>query len=532
MFKFSFVASVLFIHNEYVHGLSFSDVVTSLTTSASDDGAACCSNPGGGANFLDRQNVDCGAGAISYLHLQRPDSTSINFQVTCGNTISGNSGSQTFTSNAASISFNVLSLAPISVSCPENTVLSQFHLVNSYFGNPGVSIAGNFYFNYRCQSYGNPTNNLACRNSLTTPWASIATSNTNIQDTGSGNLIYLDRQFIQCNNNEAIQFMQFNWDGGTQGRFSYSCCSIIDYPSIIPTFLPTTTLFPSSPTISPSIAPSPMPTLTPTAPKVSQACSYVSESAVANIQCPSGYFISSIVYANYGLSSGQCPSFSISSCSASNSYSIVASSCLLQTGCTVFASNTVFGDPCTYILKSLAIVATCTLTPSPTSIPTFEPSNLPSILPTSIPTSSPTCKASLCPAGQYVTSTSTCSSCPAGKYTSKTDQSSCSSCPSGTYNNAYSPSSTSTCIQCPAGTYANANTGASACVLCPSGQYSATGVTVCTLCIAGQYTPSAGYSGCYPCLPGTHSSRGASTCQTCPYHTTSYAFANNCSTVC
>lgn len=177
------------------------------------------------------------------------------------------------------------------------------------------------------------------------------------------------------------------------------------------------------------------------------------------------------------------------------------------------------------------LLVTASPTAFPTTAPTTSPTALPTTDPTLSPTISPACVASLCVAGQYIISTSTCAVCPVGKYTSTTSQSSCTPCALGTYNSYQSPGATSTCLPCPAGSYTNTNTGATTCILCPSGQYSAIGATICTPCPAGTYTLTPGLGTCNPCLPGTFSSSGSSICQSCPAHTTSSAFAQNCSSV-
>ena len=91
-----------------------------------------------------------------------------------------------------------------------------------------------------------------------------------------------------------------------------------------------------------------------------------------------------------------------------------------------------------------------------------------------------------CSAGYYSTSSaSACTSCPVGQYQGSTGATSCLSCSAG----YYSTSSASACTSCPAGQYQGSTSSANACTSCPGGQYQGgMGATSCLSCSAGYYS--------------------------------------------
>ncbi len=114
-------------------------------------------------------------------------------------------------------------------------------------------------------------------------------------------------------------------------------------------------------------------------------CSYVPEHANASINCLSGV-IEAITFASFGTPFGTCAegillddsnvatndSYIIMysytgfvanpSCDANTTLAIVEGLCLGQASCSVYASDTVFGDPCYGIVKALAIQGVCSQT--------------------------------------------------------------------------------------------------------------------------------------------------------------------------
>ncbi|PQJ76290.1 immunoglobulin-like domain-containing protein, partial [Polaribacter glomeratus] len=76
------------------------------------------------------------------------------------------------------------------------------------------------------------------------------------------------------------------------------------------------------------------------------------------LQAPSGSIINGITFASYGAPNGTADNYTIGSCNANNSLTIVESYALGQNTVTIPASNGVFGDPCPGISKRLYITAT------------------------------------------------------------------------------------------------------------------------------------------------------------------------------
>lgn len=75
------------------------------------------------------------------------------------------------------------------------------------------------------------------------------------------------------------------------------------------------------------------------------------------LSCPTS--IDSIVFASYGTPVGSCGSYSVGTCNAANSTSIVEHACLGQSSCTIWPNTTTFGDPCFGTAKVLAVQWTC-----------------------------------------------------------------------------------------------------------------------------------------------------------------------------
>ncbi|MFL5814061.1 MAG: hypothetical protein ACJ763_10835 [Bdellovibrionia bacterium] len=94
-------------------------------------------------------------------------------------------------------------------------------------------------------------------------------------------------------------------------------------------------------------------------PAFADICSKVSENQAAQLTCPSGQTMSSISFASYGTPSGSCGSYAVSSCNSSSSKSVVQSACVGKASCQVSASNSIFGDPCSGVGKTLAVQAVC-----------------------------------------------------------------------------------------------------------------------------------------------------------------------------
>jgi hypothetical protein len=86
-------------------------------------------------------------------------------------------------------------------------------------------------------------------------------------------------------------------------------------------------------------------------------CGTANEAGSITLTAPAGNVFTSITFASYGTPNGSCGSFTIGSCHASNSQSIVEAEFLGKNTATIAAINPVFGDPCNGTTKRLYIEA-------------------------------------------------------------------------------------------------------------------------------------------------------------------------------
>jgi len=93
-------------------------------------------------------------------------------------------------------------------------------------------------------------------------------------------------------------------------------------------------------------------------------CIIINEGGTAPFSCPSFMTFSEIRFASYGTSyevnGAGCESYSTSGCHALNSSSIVNTTCLGRSTCSLSATNAIFGDPCVGTMKRLVVRAVCT----------------------------------------------------------------------------------------------------------------------------------------------------------------------------
>ncbi len=88
-------------------------------------------------------------------------------------------------------------------------------------------------------------------------------------------------------------------------------------------------------------------------------CASVAENQPLMLACPVGQTIDAITFASYGTPGGTCGAFTLGTCNATNSVSIVTAACAGQQSCTVMATNGVFGDPCSGTVKRLWAQYSC-----------------------------------------------------------------------------------------------------------------------------------------------------------------------------
>ena len=139
---------------------------------------------------------------------------------------------------------------------------------------------------------------------------------------------------------------------------------------------------------TPTPTPTPAPADTPSS--SANICGNPEEGTTANIACPSGQTITKVVFASYGTpANGSCGSYSVNSCNASTSLSVVQSLCVGKASCVFDINNDLFGDPCVGTGKYLTYEVQCSgsgatqPTPAPTATPV--PASTPT--PTPIPAS-------------------------------------------------------------------------------------------------------------------------------------------------
>ena len=102
-------------------------------------------------------------------------------------------------------------------------------------------------------------------------------------------------------------------------------------------------------------------------------CATAAEYNSLSVSCPGGQVIQDVTFASYGTPGGSCGAFSKSTCDASNSLSVVSSACKGLDSCTIDASNSVFGDPCSGQGKQLSVQVSCATSTNPDPAPTPDP---------------------------------------------------------------------------------------------------------------------------------------------------------------
>ena len=88
-------------------------------------------------------------------------------------------------------------------------------------------------------------------------------------------------------------------------------------------------------------------------------CASVDENQTLTLACPAGQTIGTIGFASYGTPGGTCGAFTLGTCNATNSVSIVSATCMGLQSCTVPATNGTFGDPCSGTFKRLWAQYSC-----------------------------------------------------------------------------------------------------------------------------------------------------------------------------
>ena len=86
-------------------------------------------------------------------------------------------------------------------------------------------------------------------------------------------------------------------------------------------------------------------------------CGETNESGNITLTTPVGAVFTSITFASYGTPNGTCGNYTLGSCHASNSISIVSAFAIGQNNFSIGANNGTFGDPCAFTAKRMYIEA-------------------------------------------------------------------------------------------------------------------------------------------------------------------------------
>ncbi|KAE9614605.1 putative beta-galactosidase [Lupinus albus] len=81
--------------------------------------------------------------------------------------------------------------------------------------------------------------------------------------------------------------------------------------------------------------------------------------AKVHLHCSPGQTISSIKFASFGTPLGTCGNYKQGPCHSPTSYAILEKKCIGKQRCAVTVTNSIFGDPCSNVLKRLSVEAVC-----------------------------------------------------------------------------------------------------------------------------------------------------------------------------
>ncbi|HRH36171.1 MAG TPA: hypothetical protein PKY12_13990, partial [Catalimonadaceae bacterium] len=93
-------------------------------------------------------------------------------------------------------------------------------------------------------------------------------------------------------------------------------------------------------------------------PSIGTICGTANEDGSVTLTAPDGKLFTSVQFASYGTPEGSCGSFTLGSCHASTSQSVVEAALLGNNSGTISATNSSFGDPCVGTVKRLFVQAT------------------------------------------------------------------------------------------------------------------------------------------------------------------------------
>jgi hypothetical protein len=86
-------------------------------------------------------------------------------------------------------------------------------------------------------------------------------------------------------------------------------------------------------------------------------CGTANENETLTLTAPPGMIFNSIIFASYGTPNGSCGSYTVGTCNATNSTSLVSAAFMGKNSASIDATNAVFGDPCNGTTKRLYVEA-------------------------------------------------------------------------------------------------------------------------------------------------------------------------------
>lgn len=218
------------------------------------------STSSGGLNFLDRQSVACTNTNFPLNGFQgyNDNWNNFNYKYWCAQTAQSPTSTYTVsTSWQAQGDEELIFLDRNPVSCQAKTdFIAGFSMQTQY--NPN-----NYKYTYTCNSYANQ--NFQCQAYSTNP------------NSEGNNIIYLDRQQVQCPSNQALQSFSVKNDGGGLINYFFTCCTMLPLPTSYPISNPTL-----APTFSPTNAPVANPTKAPIANPTSAPIANPTSAPIAN----------------------------------------------------------------------------------------------------------------------------------------------------------------------------------------------------------------------------------------------------------
>lgn len=171
--------------------------IRGYNTNADEDG-------GGNVVYLDRQHVNCGDDALTRFHLTRPSASTVSYRVHCMEGVDSGKSDWHYTNADEDGGGNAVYLDRQHVNCGD-TPITDFWLRRPT--NNTINYA------FKCS---NLPHNGQCRELV-----------TQYDDDGGGNMVFLDRQNVECGEGEAMTSFRLGRNPtGNQIYYKYTCCTM------------------------------------------------------------------------------------------------------------------------------------------------------------------------------------------------------------------------------------------------------------------------------------------------------------------